>query len=60
MRLRSVRATVNVDPHTAQLTVTNGALPTGKYGIPFQVKKVNVLITAGSSCSTRRAATRWW
>ncbi len=37
-----VRATVSVDPHTAQLTVTNGALPTGKYGIPFQVKKVNV------------------
>jgi hypothetical protein len=39
-----VRATVSVDPHTAQLTVSNGALPTGKYGIPFQVKKVNVLI----------------
>ncbi len=39
-----VRATVSVNPQTAQLTVTNGALPTGKYGIPFQVKKVNVLI----------------
>ncbi len=39
-----VRATVNVDPHTAQLTVSNGALPTMKDGIPFQVKKVNVLI----------------
>ncbi|MGH2853209.1 MAG: hypothetical protein ACRDLF_03335, partial [Solirubrobacteraceae bacterium] len=37
-----VRATVNVDPHTAQLTVSNGALPTGKDGIPFQVKEVNV------------------
>jgi hypothetical protein len=37
-----VRATVKVDPHTAQLTVSNGTLPTGKYGIPFQVKKVNV------------------
>jgi hypothetical protein len=37
-----VRATVNVDPHTAQLTVSNGALPTMKYGIPFQVKSVNV------------------
>jgi hypothetical protein len=37
-----VRATVNVNPYTAQLTVSNGALPTGKYGIPFQVKEVNV------------------
>ena len=37
-----VRATVNVDPRTAQLTVTNGSLPTGKYGIPFQVKDVDV------------------
>ena len=37
-----VRATINVDPRTAQLTVTNGALPTGKYGIPFQVKDVDV------------------
>jgi hypothetical protein len=37
-----VRATVNVDPHTAQLTVSNGALPTIKDGIPFQVKSVNV------------------
>jgi hypothetical protein len=33
-----------VNPHTAQLTVTNGALPTIKDGIPFQVKSVNVLI----------------
>ena len=37
-----VRATVSVNPHTAQLTVSNGALPTGKYGIPFQVKQVDV------------------
>ena len=37
-----VRATINVDPRTAQLTVTNGSLPTGKYGIPFQVKDVDV------------------
>jgi len=37
-----VRATVDVDPKTAQLTVTNGALPTMKDGIPFQVKTVNV------------------
>jgi hypothetical protein len=39
-----VRATVNIDPHTAQVIVSNGALPTMKDGIPFQVKKVNVLI----------------
>ena len=39
-----VRATVNIDPHTAALTVTNQTLPTMKYGIPFQVKSVNVLI----------------
>jgi hypothetical protein len=39
-----VRATVNVDPHTAQLTVSNTALPTIKDGIPFQVKTVNVTI----------------
>jgi hypothetical protein len=39
-----VRATVNVNPHTAQLTVSNGALPTMKDGIPFQVKSVNVEI----------------
>jgi hypothetical protein len=37
-----VRATVAVDPHTAQLTVSNGALPTSKYGVPFQVKEINV------------------
>jgi hypothetical protein len=37
-----VRATVNVNPYTAQLTVANGALPTMKDGIPFQVKSVNV------------------
>ncbi len=37
-----VRATVSVDPHTAQLTVASQALPTIKDGIPFQVKSVNV------------------
>jgi hypothetical protein len=37
-----VRATVKVDPHTAQLTVSNGSLPTSKDGIPFQVKSVDV------------------
>ncbi len=37
-----VRATVNINPLTAQITVSNGALPTGKDGIPFQVKSVDV------------------
>jgi len=37
-----VRASVNDYPHTAQLTVTNGTLPTMKDGIPFQIKSVNV------------------
>ena len=39
-----VRATVSVDPKTAQLTVTNGALPTIKDGVPFQVRTVSVNI----------------
>ena len=29
----------HVNPHTAQLTVTNGAIPTGKYGIPFRSRR---------------------
>ncbi len=37
-----VRAMVSVNPLTSQVTVTNGALPTIKDGIPFQVKKINV------------------
>jgi hypothetical protein len=37
-----VRASVSVDPHTAQLTVASGALPVMKDGIPLQVKSVNV------------------
>ncbi len=37
-----VRAGVGVDPHTAQLTVTSGTLPSMKDGIPFQVKSVDV------------------
>ena len=53
-----VRATVNVDPHTAQLTVSNGALPTMKDGIPFQVKSVTSTSTAPNSRSTPQAATR--
>ncbi len=46
-----VRATVNVDPHTAALTVTTNtaaqgyAIPSIIEGIPLQIKHVNVNIT---------------
>jgi hypothetical protein len=39
-----VRAAINVDPHTAQITVTSDPLPTILQGIPLLVKKVNVTI----------------
>jgi hypothetical protein len=39
-----VRAAINVDPHTAALTVTSDPLPTIIDGVPIQVKTVNVLI----------------
>jgi len=39
-----VRAAIEVDPHTAQLTVISQPLPTHKDGIFFQVKTVNVNI----------------
>jgi hypothetical protein len=39
-----VRATINVNPTTAALTVTSDPLPTILDGIPVQVKEVNVLI----------------
>jgi hypothetical protein len=45
-----VRARVEIDPHTAQLTVTTDnegpyKIPTILQGIPLQIKHVNVLIT---------------
>jgi hypothetical protein len=39
-----VRAAINVDPKTAQLTVTSDPLPTIIDGVPVQVKTVNVVI----------------
>lgn len=39
-----VRAAVDVDPATAQLTVTSDPLPTILDGVPVQVKTVNVTI----------------
>jgi hypothetical protein len=39
-----VRAQIFVDPHTAQLTVVSGQLPSMLDGIPLQLKAVNVRI----------------
>jgi hypothetical protein len=39
-----VRAKIEVDPHTAQLTITTGAIPHILDGIPLQIKHVNVTI----------------
>jgi len=39
-----VRAAINVDPRTAQLTVTSDPLPTILDGVPLQIQHVNVTI----------------
>jgi hypothetical protein len=39
-----VRAKIDVDPHTAVLTVTTGTIPHILDGIPLQIKHVNVTI----------------
>jgi hypothetical protein len=39
-----VRAAINVDPHTARITVTSDPLPTILQGIPLDVRTVNVNI----------------
>jgi len=39
-----VRAAINIDPHTAQITVTSDSLPSILQGIPLLLKKVNVTI----------------
>jgi hypothetical protein len=39
-----VRAAINVDPHTAQVTATSDPLPTILRGIPLDVRTVNVTI----------------
>ncbi len=40
----AVRATINADPHTAQITITSDPLPTILQGIPLDVRAVNVTI----------------
>ena len=39
-----VRASINVDPSTAELTITTGQIPHILKGIPLQIKHVNVAI----------------
>jgi hypothetical protein len=39
-----VRAKIEIDPHTAALTVTTGAIPTIIEGFPLQIQHVNVTI----------------
>jgi hypothetical protein len=39
-----VRAAINIDPHTAQITVTSDPLPTILKGVPLQLRTVNVTI----------------
>jgi uncharacterized repeat protein (TIGR01451 family) len=39
-----VRAAINVDPHTAQITVTSDPLPTILQGIPLDIRTVNVSV----------------
>jgi uncharacterized repeat protein (TIGR01451 family) len=40
----AVRATINADPHTAQITITSDLLPTILQGIPLDVRAINVVI----------------
>ena len=39
-----VRAAINVDPYTAQVTITSDPLPTILQGIPLQVKTIEVTV----------------
>ena len=40
----AVRATINADPHTAQITITTDPLPTILQGIPLDIRAANVTI----------------
>jgi hypothetical protein len=39
-----VRAKIEIDPHTAALSITTGAIPRIVEGFPLQIKHVNVLV----------------
>ncbi len=38
-----VRAAINIDPHTAQITVTSDPLPQIIDGVPLRIQKINVI-----------------
>jgi hypothetical protein len=40
----AVRATINADPHTAQIMITSDPLPTILQGIPLDVRAINVTV----------------
>ena len=52
------RATIAVDPHTAQITVTTDPLPPIVDGVPTDLRTIDAVIDRPGSCSTRRTATR--
>jgi hypothetical protein len=39
-----VRAAINIDPHTAQITVTSDPLPTILQGVPLDIRTINVTV----------------
>jgi hypothetical protein len=57
-----VRARIEIDPLTAELTVISNPLPTQKDGIPFQVRTVNVNVNRpqflfnATNCDAQRIA----
>ena len=55
-----VRASINVDPYTAALTVTSGPLPAILDGIPLQIQRVNVTVERpGGFVLNPTIAIRW-
>ena len=50
------RAAIDVNPMTAQVTVTSDPFPQIRDGVPLRLKTVNVTIDAADSYSTRPAA----
>ncbi len=40
----TVRSRINVDPHTAQVTITSDPFPTFIKGVPAQLKQINVTV----------------
>ena len=52
------RAAIDVNPKTAQVTVTSDPFPQIRDGVPLRLKTVNVTIDRPDSCSTRPTAPR--